>query len=153
TQSTTFRTQDFISRGFSIQNVQIDGAAPQSLGTAMGSFYSSNIFDMAEFDHVEVLRGTAALYGGSGDPGGIINLVRKRPTAFNQLKLTLSAGSWDNYRQELDLSGPLGWDGRLRGRMVLANTDRQYFVDNRSTEKPLAYGVLEADVTDDTMLT
>lgn len=153
TQSTTFRTQDFISRGFSIQNVQIDGAAPQSLGTAMGSFYSSNIFDMAEFDHVEVLRGTAALYGGSGDPGGIINLVRKRPTAFNQLKLTLSAGSWDNYRQEIDLSGPLGWDGRLRGRLVLANTDRQYFVDNRATEKPLAYGVLEADVTDDTLLT
>ncbi|NIF28683.1 TonB-dependent siderophore receptor [Pantoea sp. Tr-811] len=153
TQSTTFRTQDFFSRGFSIQNLQIDGAAPQSLGTAMGSFYSSNIFDMAEFDHVEVLRGTSALYGGTGDPGGIINLVRKRPTAFNQLKLTLSAGTWDNYRQEIDLSGPLGWDGRLRGRLVLANTDRQYFYDNRATERPLAYGVLEADVTDDTLLT
>ena len=153
TQSTTFRTQDFISRGFSIQNLQIDGAAPQALGTAMGSFYSSNIFELAEFDHIEVLRGTAALYGGSGDPGGIINMVRKRPTSFNQLKLTLSAGSWDNYRQEFDLSGPLGWDGRVRGRLVMSNTDRQYFTDNRATERPLVYGVLEADVTDDTMLT
>jgi len=153
TQSTTVRTQDFISRGFSIQNLQIDGAAPQSLGTAMGSFYSSNIFDLAEFDHIEVLRGSGALFGGTGDPGGIINMVRKRPTAFNQFKFTLSAGSWDNYRQEIDLSGPLGWDGRLRGRLVVANTDRQYFIDNRATEKPLVYGVFEADVTDDTMLT
>ncbi|MDH0730013.1 TonB-dependent receptor [Pseudomonas sichuanensis] len=153
TQSTTFRTQDFISRGFSVQNLQIDGAAPQSLGTSMGSFYSSNILDLAEFDHVEVLRGAGALFGGSGDPGGIINLVRKRPTAVNQFKFTLSAGSWDNYRQEVDLSGPLGWDGRLRGRLVLANTDRQYFTDNRASEKPLVYGVLEADLTDDTMLT
>ncbi|MFK3683164.1 TonB-dependent siderophore receptor [Pseudomonas sp. NPDC088890] len=153
TQSTTVRTQDFISRGFSIQNLQIDGAAPQSLGTSMGSFYSSNIFDLAEFDHVEVLRGSAALFGGTGDPGGIINLVRKRPTAYNQLKLSLSAGSWDNYRQEIDLSGPLGWDGRLRGRLVMANTDRQYFIDNRSSEKPLVYGVLEADISDDTLLT
>ncbi|MGH8463719.1 MAG: TonB-dependent siderophore receptor, partial [Pseudomonas sp.] len=140
TQSTTFRIQDFISRGFSIQNLQIDGAAPQALGTAMGSFYSSNIFDLAEFDHVEVLRGSGALFGGSGDPGGIINLVRKRPMAYNQLKLSLSAGSWDNYRQELDITGPMGWDGRLRGRLVVANTDRQYFVDKRSTEKPLVYG-------------
>ncbi|MNZ20754.1 Ferric-pseudobactin receptor precursor [compost metagenome] len=153
TQSTTFRIQDFISRGFSIQNLQIDGAAPQALGTAMGSFYSSNIFDLAEFDHVEVLRGSGALFGGSGDPGGIINLVRKRPMAYNQLKLTLSAGSWDNYRQELDITGPMGWDGRLRGRLVVANTDRQYFVDKRSTEKPLVYGVMEADVSDDDMFT
>ncbi|MNJ10777.1 Fe(3+)-pyochelin receptor precursor [compost metagenome] len=153
TQSTTFRIQDFISRGFSIQNLQIDGAAPQALGTAMGSFYSSNIFDLAEFDHVEVLRGSAALFGGSGDPGGIINLVRKRPMAYNQLKLTLSAGSWDNYRQELDLTGPMGWDGRLRGRLVVANTDRQYFVDKRSTQKPLVYGVMEADLTDADMFT
>jgi len=153
TQSTTVRTQDFISRGFSIQNLQIDGAAPQSLGTSMGSFYSSNIFDLAEFDHVEVLRGAGALFGGTGDPGGMINLVRKRPTAYNQFKFTLSAGSWDNYRQEIDLSGPLGWDGRLRGRLVVANTDRQYFIDNRATEKPLVYGVFEADVTDATLLT
>ncbi|UVL62493.1 TonB-dependent receptor [Pseudomonas sp. B21-032] len=153
TQSTTFRIQDFISRGFSIQNLQIDGAAPQALGTAMGSFYSSNIFDLAEFDHVEVLRGSGALFGGSGDPGGIINMVRKRPMSENQLKLSLSAGSWDNYRQELDITGPMGWDGRLRGRLVVANTDRQYFIDKRSTEKPLVYGVMEADMSDDTMLT
>lgn len=152
-QSNTFRIQDFYSRGFPIQNIQLDGAAPMALGTTAGSFYSSNIYDLAEFDHVEVLRGSSALFGGTGDPGGIINLVRKRPLDTYQLKFSASAGSWDNYRSELDVTGPLGFDGRLRGRMVVAYQDRQYFVDNRATDKPLVYGVLEADVSDDTMLT
>ena len=152
-QSNTFRIQDFYSRGFPIQNIQLDGAAPMALGTTAGSFYSSNIYDLAEFDHVEVLRGSSALFGGTGDPGGIINLVRKRPLDTYQLKFSASAGSWDNHRSELDVTGPLGFDGKLRGRMVMAYQDRQYFVDNRATDKPLVYGVLEADVSDDTLLT
>lgn len=152
-QSNTYRIQDFYSRGFAIQNIQLDGAAPMALGTYAGSFYSSNIYDMAEFDHVEVLRGSSALFGGTGDPGGIINLVRKRPLDFYQLKFTASAGSWDNYRSELDVTGPLGFDGKLRGRLVMAYQDRQYFVDNRATDKPLVYGVMEADLSDATMVT
>jgi outer membrane receptor for ferric coprogen and ferric-rhodotorulic acid len=152
-QNNTYRTFDILSRGFTIQNFQLDGAAPMAQGSSLGSFYSSNVYDLAEFDHIEVLRGSAALFGGTGDPGGIVNMVRKRPMDTFQLKFTSSAGSWDNYRQELDVTGPIAFDGKLRGRMVVANTDRQYFVDNRSTEKPFVYGVLEADVTDDTMLT
>lgn len=151
--NSTFRTFDIYSRGFKVENFQLDGAAPMAQGSSLGSFYSSNVYDMAEFDHVEVLRGSAALFGGTGDPGGIVNMVRKRPLDTFQLKLTASAGSWDNYRQEIDLTGPIAFDGKLRGRMVVSNNDRQYFVDNRSTEKPFVYGVLEADITDDTMLT
>jgi outer membrane receptor for ferric coprogen and ferric-rhodotorulic acid len=149
----TFRTFDIYSRGFKMENFQLDGAAPMAQGSSLGSFYSSNVYDMAEFDHIEVLRGSAALFGGTGDPGGIVNMVRKRPKDAYQLKFTASAGSWDNYRQELDVTGPIAFDGKVRGRMVVANTDRQYFYDNRSSEKPFVYGVMEADVTDDTMLT
>ncbi|WP_122662237.1 TonB-dependent siderophore receptor [Pseudomonas viridiflava] len=152
-QNDTYRTSYILSRGFKLENFQLDGAAPMAQGSSVGSFYSSNIYDLAEFDHIEVLRGSAALFGGTGDPGGIVNMVRKRPLDAFQLKLTASAGSWDNYRQELDVTGPIAFDGKLRGRMVVANTDRQYFIDNRSTEKPLVYGVMEADVTEDTMLT
>lgn len=92
-------------------------------------------------------------WGGTGDPGGIVNLVRKRPLDSYLLKFNTSAGTWDNYRSELDLTGPIAFDGKLRGRVVAAHTDRQYFMDNRSTEKPFLYGIVEADLTDDTMLT
>ncbi|MDF0731697.1 TonB-dependent siderophore receptor [Pseudomonas entomophila] len=152
-RNNNYHSQQFYSRGFGIDNVQIDGASPMDIGTGVGTFYSDRQYDMAAYDHVEVLRGASGLLGGTGDPGGIVNLVRKRPLDHYQLNLNTSAGSWDNYRTEVDLTGPLAFDGKLRGRMVAAYTDRQYFMDNRSTEKPFLYGVLEADLTDDTMVT
>ncbi len=147
------RINDFYSRGFAIENIQIDGAAPMALGTTAGSFYSSKVYNLAEFDHVEVLRGASGLFGGTGDPGGIINLVRKRPLDTYQLKFEASAGSWDNYRSQVDITGPMGFDGKLRGRLVAAYTDRQYFMDERSSQSPTLYGILEADVLPSTRLT
>lgn len=153
TRNANYHTQQYYSRGFGIDNVQIDGAAPMDIGNGIGTFYSDRMYDMAAYDHVEVLRGASGLLGGTGDPGGIVNLVRKRPLDHYQLKLDTSAGSWDNYRSEVDVTGPLAFDGALRGRLVAAYTDRQYFMDNRGTEKPLLYGILEADLGSDTTLT
>ncbi|MFS0825827.1 TonB-dependent siderophore receptor [Pseudomonas phoenicis] len=152
-RNANYNTQAFYSRGFGIDNVQIDGAAPMDIGTGVGTFYSERQYDLAGYDHIEVLRGATGLLGGTGDPGGILNLVRKRPMDQYQLKFETSAGSWDNYRSEVDVTGPLAFDGKLRGRMVAAYTDRHYFQDVRATERPFLYGILEADVTDDTMLT
>lgn len=152
-KNANYRMPQFISRGFRIDNIQIDGASPMDIGSGIGTFYGNQTYDMAEFDHIEVLKGSSGLFGGTGDPGGIINLVRKRPLDYFQLKFNTSAGSWDNYRTEVDVTGPMAFDGKLRGRVVVANSDRQYFMDNRSTEKPFIYGVLEADVSDSARVT
>ncbi|MGY1490126.1 TonB-dependent siderophore receptor [Methylobacillus pratensis] len=152
-QNTNYRINSFYSRGFLLDNYQIDGASPMAMSTSAGSFYGIGTFDLVEFDHVEVLRGSSSLFGGAGNPGGIVNLVRKRPTRDTQFKVDASAGSWDNYRVQLDASGSLTEAGNLRGRLVAAHADRQYFIDNRSTEKPIVYGILEFDLTPDTMVT
>lgn len=66
----------FYSRGFQITSFQIDGNSPMyGAGGLSGSLNVSQL-DLAMFDHVEVLRGSDALYGTSGAPGGAINLVR-----------------------------------------------------------------------------
>ncbi|WP_028695080.1 TonB-dependent siderophore receptor [Pseudomonas cremoricolorata] len=147
--NSNYRTPRYYSRGFEIKNLQVDGAA--SVDTNGG--YSNHLYNMTEFDHVEVLRGSAGLFGGVGDPGGIINLVRKRPLDHYQLKFEASAGTWDNYRSEVDVTGPLAFDGALRGRLAASYTDRQYFMDGRASENPTIYGVLEADLSPDTMVT
>lgn len=152
-KSANYRLPQFISRGFRIDNIQIDGASPMDIGSGIGTFYANKTYDLAEFDHIEVLKGASGLFGGTGDPGGIINAVRKRPLDYFQLKFNTSAGSWDNYRTEVDVTGPMAFDGKLRGRVVVANTDRQYFMDNRSTQTPFIYGVLEADVSDTARIT
>lgn len=142
-QDSGHRLTDIYSRGFAIDSVQIDGGAPMSTSSSNYTFIS---YDMTEFDRVEVLRGAAGLLNGTGNPGGAVNLVRKMPTAKPQFNFTASAGRWDNYRTEIDASGPLAYDGKLRGRAVLAHEDRKYFTDQRATRKPTFYGVLEADV-------
>ncbi|MDE1165518.1 MAG: TonB-dependent siderophore receptor [Pseudomonas sp.] len=152
-QKTTSDTYEFYSRGFNIDSIQIDGAAPMALSSVATSFYSRRLYNLVEFDHVEVLRGSGALFGGVGDPGGVINLVRKRPLSDFQLKFEAAAGSWDNYRSQVDLTGPLTDSGNVRGRLVTAYTDRQYFTDKLATQKPTVYGVVEVDLTPQTMLT
>jgi len=152
-QKTTSDTYEFYSRGFNIDSIQIDGAAPMALSSVATSFYSRRLYNLVEFDHVEVLRGAGALFGGVGDPGGVINLVRKRPLSDFQLKFEAAAGSWDNYRSQIDLTGPLTESGNVRGRLVTAYTDRQYFADKLATQQPTVYGVFEVDLGPQTIFT
>lgn len=143
----SFRVPAYYSRGFQIESLQLDGGAPMDI-----AMYGNLVPDMAQYDRVELLRGAAGLLNGTGNPGGAINLVRKMPTRTPQFQFTSTAGRWDNYRTEFDASGPLAYEGRLRGRAVLAYEDRKYFQDHRATTKPFFYGVLEADVGPDAVV-
>jgi iron complex outermembrane receptor protein/outer membrane receptor for ferric coprogen and ferric-rhodotorulic acid len=140
---------DFYARGFQITSMQVDGGAP----LALGAYTYSPQQDMAFYDRVEVMRGASGLLGGVGDPGGIINIVRKKPLAQTQIQGALSLGSWSRRGAELDVTGPLKEDGSVRGRAVLSYEKGNSFMDMRSMEKPGLYGVLEMDVGADTLLT
>lgn len=145
-------TSSFYSRGFKITNFQIDGNSPLYGAGDLARGLNVSQLDLAMFDHVEVLRGSDALYGTSGGPGGAINLVRKKPTSQFQVNALAHAGSWNNYRGELDVSGSI-MAGRIRGRLVGVYEDRKYFYDYGKSDKQLLYGIIEADITNSTMLT
>lgn len=145
TQGTTFE-YSYYARGMQITNLQMDGGAPMTLGLANHGMYQ----DFAQYDRVEVLRGADALFGGSGEAGGTINLVRKRPLDHRAAQIEASAGSWDNYRTAVDLTGPLAFDGALRGRIVATHQDRKFFYDVVDQRNTTLYGILEADLGADT---
>ncbi|MEJ1964515.1 MAG: TonB-dependent receptor [Gammaproteobacteria bacterium] len=138
----------FYSRGFSINTFQIDGGAP--LTTSSGG--TSPQIDMAQYDHVEVLRGAAGLFNYYGDPSATINLVRKRPLDHPQVTLETQAGSWNNYRAVLDASAPLAFDGKLRGRAVMVYQDTDHFYDIAGDSKALLYGIGEYDLGPETVV-
>ncbi|MGA4633137.1 TonB-dependent siderophore receptor [Pseudomonas solani] len=138
---------DVYMRGFLVDQVQIDGVSQM---TGQGDLATS--FDLAMFDRVEVLRGPSGLYQGAGEPGGTINLVRKRALGTFAIGGELSAGSHDRYHSTLDVTGPLNQDGSLRGRFVSAYEDNQSFVDYAKNERPMFYGRLEYDLTPATTL-
>lgn len=136
----------YYSRGFAIGAIHVDGSAP--LGAN-----SLGLDDLSEYDHIEVLRGADALFGGAGDPGATLNLVRKRPLAQNAAEMVFNLGSWNNHRLQFDATGPLGLDGALRGRVVASAGERDYFYDNADRNHGKLYGILEYDLSPATMLT
>ncbi|WPD77563.1 TonB-dependent siderophore receptor [Dickeya fangzhongdai] len=146
----------FQSRGFMMDNVQEDGSGSsfQNSVSGMGSAESSSESpDLAIYDRLEILRGASGLLQGNGEPGGTVNLVRKKPTYDFRSTLSTSAGSWDHYRQEADVSGPLNSDGSLRGRFVGVTQKKDSFVNEVHSERHVMYGTLAYDLTSDTTVT
>lgn len=105
--------------------------------------------DASAIERIEVLKGPAASLYGRGDPGGMINIVSKRPQpeAFSEFKA--SAGSWDRYRSSLDVNTPLSEDGSLLSRVNLAvednNSFRDYVGNQRKIVSPSLSWQLDAD--------
>lgn len=143
----------FQSRGFSMDNVKEDGVNSSFQNSVSGMGYSessSESPDLAIYDHLEVLRGASGLTQGNGEPGGTVNLVRKKPTYDFRATADVSAGRWDNYRSTVDVSGPLNDDATLRGRFVGVYQDKQSFVDYVDSDRQVLYGTLAWDITPDT---
>ena len=156
----TFRSnsldQAFYARGFEITSFHVDGGAALSstiLDKALASLFVIGSPDLSEFDRIEVLRGSDALFAGNGNPGGTVSLVRKRPGAVSEIALNASAGYWNDYRVEMDATGPLAAEGAFRGRAdgVFARSD--YFYQGAKRERKRAFAVLEYDLAADATIT
>ena len=140
--------QSYTSRGFDIDNLMYDGIPSGYNGVSVGAQPN-----LAMFDRVEVVRGATGLVTGAGNPSAAINLIRKRPLDEQKVTLTGAAGSWDDYRGEIDASSPLNDSGTLRGRVVASYRDANSFIDKAEEDHGLFYAVTEADLSEDTTLT
>lgn len=109
-------------------------------------------FDLAIYDRLEVLRGPGGVLQGSGEPGGVVNVVRKRGLATFDGNAALSIASWDNYRLTADVGGPLDADGQVRARAVGVWQDRDHFAEYTRNRKWVGYGALDWDLDQDTTL-
>lgn len=142
------KSSQYYARGHQITNFTVDGSP--------GASYHANDTTvnagMAKYDNIQLMRGPDGLFSGSGGPSGTINMVRKRPTDQFRLAGTTSIGRWSNYYGDLDVGGPLNEAGSLRGRFVAAHNDREYFFDGAHRQISTVYGILEADLTPDTVL-
>lgn len=141
----------FYSRGFRMTGqYQYDGV-PLDIGS---SYVQADAFssDMAIYDRVEVLRGAAGMMKGAGGTAGGVNFVRKRGQDTPHTQLSLSAGTWDNYRGQVDTGGPLNDAGTIRGRAVVTQQTRQYFYDVGERRDQIYYGALDFDLSDYTTL-
>jgi outer membrane receptor protein involved in Fe transport len=111
------QSQNVISmRGYTLSGTQRDGVS-DVLVTASGGF------DYALFDRVEIVKGPSGVLYGTHSPGGIVNLISKRPLHQPRTKVSASYGSFSAYRFDVDHSGVAGDKKQFGYRVSLANAD------------------------------
>jgi len=84
--------------------------------------------DVANVENVEVLKGPAAMMYGRLEPGGIINVVTKKPLESHHYSLEQEFGSYDLYRTTLDATGPITNGGGLLYRGIFSFFDANQFI-------------------------
>lgn len=142
----------FYARGFAIDKLMLDGL-PTSLSLGGSGSVNIDSEDLAIYDRMEVIRGSAGLTNGSGNPSAAINLVRKRPSAVPKVSVIGSIGRWDDYRVMVDAGSALNDSKSLRGRTVVSVQDKDNFYANVNDSIQQVYGILELDLTPATLLT
>jgi catecholate siderophore receptor len=129
------RDQVYI-RGFSAQYDQyLDGVRDDAM------YYR----DLSNIDHIEVLEGPSAALYGHGSAGGLVDRISRQPTDTAIGDITMTYGSWDQRRLEVDAGGPLG-AGPLTYRLDAAGEDSggfrdQYFLERLHLSPSVAWRI------------
>jgi len=92
-------TGTFFLRGFGSSNIYRDGFLNQSQW--------SHTEDLTNVERVEVLKGPGSILYGRSEPGGLVNFVTKQPLDTPYYSLQQQFGSFDHYRTNIDVGGPL----------------------------------------------
>lgn len=85
----------------------------------------------AAVDDVEVLKGPASLLYGIMDPGGVVNVVTKKPSLDAHTSVTLSGSTYGSGKsgtgETIDTTGPIGDSQHLAYRVVVDHVDEDYW--------------------------
>ncbi|MEM7062478.1 MAG: TonB-dependent siderophore receptor [Cyanobacteria bacterium P01_B01_bin.77] len=110
--------------------------------------------DITNVERIEVIKGPASVLYGQNDPGGIINLVTKRPLSNPLYELEIQGGSEGLIRPSIDLTGPLTQDGALGYRLNASYQREDGFRGfETETERFFVAPVLSWDINDRTNFT
>ena len=81
-------------------------------------------------ERVEVLKGPSSLLYGIQDPGGVVNIVSKKPQLVQSTSLTVRGSTFGNGKNgsggNLDTTGPIG-DSGLAYRLIVDHEDEDYW--------------------------
>ncbi|WP_116368856.1 TonB-dependent siderophore receptor [Parahaliea mediterranea] len=99
-----------------------------SLQSLFGS-YNNTRPDVYTLEQVEILKGPASVLYGKGSPGGLVNVVSKRPQAEAAHEIVADYGTFDRAQLAFDSTGALDSSGQWLYRVVGVYRDSDSQVD------------------------
>lgn len=100
---------------------------------------------------VDVVKGPSSVLYGQNQPGGLVNLVTKRPPANPLRELVVSYGSFNRKQVQTDVGGPLDSEGhwlyRFTGLYRKSDTQVDYVPDDRWLVAPALTWKPSSDTT------
>ncbi|MDR6840097.1 TonB-dependent siderophore receptor [Pseudoxanthomonas sacheonensis] len=138
----------FTLRGGSEGSVLLDG-----LRVPLTGWYGVVRNEPYAFERIEVLRGPASVIAGQNGPGGVVNLVSKRPQQTAQREISVQVGNDSHKQVAVDLTGPLNTDGTLLYRLVALGKDSGTQVDHADDKRTFIAPSLTWKPADGTTLT
>ena len=108
-------------------------------------------------ERVEVLKGPAGLLYGKSTPGGLVNMISKKPTYETQVTISQDIGSNNYTRSIADVSGALNEDKTLRARVILSQENQdswrtRFDGTDVETERTVGGLFVDYDINEDIML-
>ena len=129
---------EITSRGFAPTLLYLDGAYLPSAGSLGGAPQ----IDPYTLERIEVLKGPSSVLYGQNQPGGMINLVSKRPSTDAKHQIKVGTGSFDRYNLAFDFTGPLDDAKTLSYRLLgVGNTGSEQVDHTEDSRKLLAPSV------------
>lgn len=108
-------------------------------------------------ERIEILKGPASVLYGQSAPGGLINMVSKRPTeeARGEVVLEggLGSGSFEKLQGQFDVSGPMNADKTLLYRFIGMAREGNTMVDDQPDDRLYLAPSFTWKPTDDTTIT
>jgi iron complex outermembrane receptor protein len=129
--------QHFTVRGFANFVLLIDGVRDERHNIST----SAPSTNLANVERIDVLKGPASVLFGHSALGGIINIVRKRPTSEQKVDVSATYGSFNTRRMRAGVGGSLSSTLRYRADFGVSATDgyRQFATSTNNAYLALEY--------------
>ena len=109
--------------------------------------------DAATIERIEFIKGPSGFMMANGEPGGIYNIVTKKPTGENRSSVTFAAGGFGLGRAAVDLDGKLSKDGKLLYRLNVAAQAKNSYNKYNYTDKYIIAPVISYAIDSNTKFT
>ena len=142
-QGSLIPSDSFAIRGFDMQNLTFEDGFRNTKYNV--GFQRS----MANVQDIEVVKGPASVLYGQSEPGGLVNVVTKKPMDRFYFAIQEQIGSYNFYRTTVDMSAPINREKTLLYRFNLDQENSGSFRNFINTDRTALFPTIEWKPTRD----